>query len=134
MDWAEFRDQMEKMMRLYKLSGAEITYITPARMRLRWASIQTVIDHCKHVEEQQRKVGGEAEQVEWMGVGEETNSETEDPEEGEAGGSVARTGQQAGHVIAVVKRVTFVESALSHGVVDGRGDRHTESLTKPEEE
>ncbi|KAJ8003304.1 hypothetical protein DPEC_G00168040 [Dallia pectoralis] len=64
MDWAEFRDQIEKMVRLYKLPGAEIAYITPAKMRLCWASIQTVMDHCKHVEGQQRKVDTEREQKE----------------------------------------------------------------------
>ncbi|KAJ8007751.1 hypothetical protein DPEC_G00097460 [Dallia pectoralis] len=64
MDWAEFRDQIEKMVRLYKPSGAEIAYITPAKMRLCWASIQTVMDHCKHVERQQRTVGTERQQKE----------------------------------------------------------------------
>ncbi|KAJ8001131.1 hypothetical protein DPEC_G00188040 [Dallia pectoralis] len=59
MDWAEFRDQIEKMVRLYKPSGAEIAYITPAKTRLRWASLQTVMDHCKHVERQQQKVDTE---------------------------------------------------------------------------
>ncbi|KAJ8007565.1 hypothetical protein DPEC_G00095360 [Dallia pectoralis] len=80
------------------------------------------------------KVGGVREEEEWIGMGEETNSESEDPAEGEADGSVVRTGQQAGHVIAAVKRVTFVESALSRGVVDGRQDRHAVTLTKPKKE
>ncbi|KAJ7997982.1 hypothetical protein DPEC_G00217810 [Dallia pectoralis] len=35
----EFRDQIEKTVRLYKPSGAEIAYISPAKMRLRWTSI-----------------------------------------------------------------------------------------------
>ncbi|KAJ7998205.1 hypothetical protein DPEC_G00220180 [Dallia pectoralis] len=39
-DSVEFRDQMEKLVRLYRLSGAEIAYITHAKMRLRWADIR----------------------------------------------------------------------------------------------
>ncbi|KAJ7998130.1 hypothetical protein DPEC_G00219390 [Dallia pectoralis] len=39
-DSVEFRDQMEKMVRLYKQSGAEIAYITLAKMRLRWADVR----------------------------------------------------------------------------------------------
>ncbi|KAJ7991346.1 hypothetical protein DPEC_G00282850 [Dallia pectoralis] len=98
-------------------------------MRLCWASIQTVMEHCKHVGRQQRtvdterqqkekkensrlqaaqlmyydKVGREAEE-EWMGLGGKTNFGTEDPAEEEADGDVARTRQQAGHVIGAITK------------------------------
>ncbi|KAJ8006534.1 hypothetical protein DPEC_G00108250 [Dallia pectoralis] len=39
-DSVEFRDQLEKMVRLYKPPGAEIAYITRAKMRLRWADVR----------------------------------------------------------------------------------------------
>ncbi|KAJ8003301.1 hypothetical protein DPEC_G00168000 [Dallia pectoralis] len=89
------------MVRLYKPSKAEIAYITRAKMRLRWADVReglnvSIPTDCNGPLQARGKAaaegqGGEAEELEWMGLGEETNFETEDPAEGEADGSVAGT-------------------------------------------